>query len=344
MSSMHDESSRIRAAVLGGGSWGTALAQLLARKGHTVRLWAREPEVIEGINARHENPLFLEGIPLDERVVADGRIDDVVHDADLVLFTIPTQFLRPFLVQYREAFPPNAILVNGSKGIEKNTLATPFEVMVDELPGKYHRRLAVLSGPSFAREVALNMPTNVTVACGDEDVARAVQRMMADFTFRVYRNGDVMGTEIGGAVKNVLAIAAGASDGFGFGHNALAGLITRGLAEMTRLAQKKGGNPLTLAGLAGMGDLVLTCTGDASRNRQVGIQLARGKTLSEIVSSMRMVAEGIPTAISLHQMSLALAVELPICEQVYQVLHEGRPVGDGVAALLGRPLGPEKKD
>jgi len=334
----------LRTAVLGGGSWGTALAQLLARKGHVVHLWAREQEVVDGINNRHENPLFLEGIRLDDRVQAEADVESAVRDAALVLFTIPTQHLRAFLVKHRETFPPGAILVNGAKGIETGTLTTPYEVMLDELPGKYHRRLAVVSGPSFAREVALNMPTNVTVAGNDIEIARAVQGMLADVNFRVYTNRDMIGTEIGGAVKNVLAIAAGASDGFGFGHNALAGLITRGLAEMTRLAEKKGGSAMTLAGLAGMGDLVLTCTGDQSRNRLVGFRLARGEPLADIMASMRMVAEGIPTSISLHHLSHKLDVDLPICEQVYQVLHEGRPIEMGVAALLGRPLGPEKVD
>ena len=329
------------AAVLGAGSWGTALAQLLGRKGMRVSMWARETEVVESINHRHINDIFLPDIPLSENISASNKVTDVVADVDLVLCVIPTQFLRSFLVANREVFPPGVPFVSCSKGIENVSLMTPMEIMLDELPGKYHKYLAVLSGPSFAKEVGLGWPTNVTVAATDMELAAQIQDMVSDFNFRVYTSDDTVGVEMGGATKNVIAIAAGGSDGFGFGHNARAGLITRGLAEITRLAVKKGGNPLTLAGLSGMGDLVLTCSGDLSRNRQIGYRLARGETIDEIISSMRMVAEGVKTAKSMYHLSRQIGVDMPICDQVYAALYEAKPIEEVISTLLGRPLGPE---
>jgi glycerol-3-phosphate dehydrogenase (NAD(P)+) len=330
-----------KAAILGGGSWGTALAQLMARKGFRVTMWAREEEVVDGINSHGENKVFLPGIELDPNLRATTRVRKALDGADIVLFVIPTQFLRGFLVRNREDFPPNVPLVCCAKGIENTSLMMPFEVMRDELPGKYHHWLAVLSGPSFAREVAQRMPTNVTVAAQSPEVAAQVQEMVRELYFRVYTSDDVMGVEMGGATKNVLAIATGVGDGMGLGDNARAAIITRGLAEITRLAVKKGANPLTLAGLAGMGDLVLTCAGELSRNRQVGLRLAKGETIEQIRKSMRMVAEGVPTAKSVYHLSRKLGVEMPICDQVYYVLYDSKPVQDGLNSLLERPVGRE---
>ena len=335
------QTSAKKAAVLGAGSWGTALAQLLGRKGLTVTMWAREPEVVQSINEKHENDIFLPDIPLSENITASGDVQAVVDNVDLVLCVIPTQFLRSFLVSNREVFPPGVPFVSCSKGIENISLMTPMEIMLDELPGKYHKYLAVLSGPSFAKEVGLGWPTNVTVAAKDIEVAASVQDMVSDFYFRVYTSDDTVGVEMGGASKNVIAIAAGGSDGVGFGHNARAGLITRGLAEITRLAVKKGGNPLTLAGLSGMGDLVLTCTGDLSRNRQVGYRLAQGEGIDDIITSMRMVAEGVKTAKSMYNLSRKIDVDMPICDQVYAALYDAKPIDEVISTLLGRPLGPE---
>ena len=333
-----------RAAVLGGGSWGAALAQLMARKGYDVRLWAREKEVVDGINTSRENRVFLPGIELDSNLKATTRVGTALEGADIVLFVIPTQYLRGFLVRNREDFPPNVPLVCCAKGIENTSLMLPFEVMRDELPGKYHHWLAVLSGPSFAREVAQHMPTNVTVAADSPEVANQVQEMVGEFYFRVYASDDVMGVEMGGATKNVLAIATGVGDGMGLGDNARAAIITRGLAEITRLAVSKGANPLTLAGLAGMGDLVLTCAGELSRNRQVGLRLAKGETAEQIRQSMQMVAEGVPTAKSVYHLSRKLGVEMPICDQVYYVLYDNKPVKDGLNSLLERPVGRELRE
>jgi len=335
------QTSAKKAAVLGAGSWGTALAQLLGRKGMQVTMWAREPEVVQSINEKHENDIFLPDIPLSENITASGDVQAVVDNVDLVLCVIPTQFLRSFLVTNREVFPPGVPFVSCSKGIENISLMTPMEIMLDELPGKYHKFLAVLSGPSFAKEVGLGWPTNVTAAAKDIEVAASVQDMVSDFYFRVYTSNDTIGVEMGGASKNVIAIAAGGSDGVGFGHNARAGLITRGLAEITRLAVKKGGNPLTLAGLSGMGDLVLTCTGDLSRNRQVGHRLARGESIDDIITSMRMVAEGVKTAKSMYNLSRKIDVDMPICDQVYAALYDAKPIDEVISTLLGRPLGPE---
>jgi len=333
-----------RAAVLGGGSWGTALAQLMARKGFQVSMWAREEEVVESVNSARENRIFLPGIPLDSNLSATTRVGTALEGADIVLFVIPTQYLRGFLIRNREEFPVNVPLVCCAKGIENRSLMMPFEVMRDELPGKYHHWLAVLSGPSFAREVAQRMPTNVTVGAQSPDVADQVQEMVREMYFRVYTSSDVMGVEMGGAMKNVLAIATGVGDGLGLGDNARAAIITRGLAEISRLAVKKGANPLTLAGLAGMGDLVLTCAGELSRNRQVGLRLAKGETTEQIRKSMRMVAEGVATAKSVYNLSRKLGVEMPICDQVYYVLYDNKPVKDGLNSLLERPVGKEIRE
>jgi glycerol-3-phosphate dehydrogenase (NAD(P)+) len=333
---MSDETCRI--GVIGAGSWGTALASLLAGRGHRVALWAFEPEVVAGVNGERRNPLYLSGVTLAAGIEATGDLEQAVRGADLLLFVVPTQHVRPQLRAVRSLFRPSVPVVICSKGIERGTLATLDEVFADELPEACRGGISVLSGPSFALEVAKGMPTNVTVAARDPAVARRVQSLVATRAFRVYTTDDVIGVEIGGALKNVVAIAVGASDGLGFGDNTRAALMTRGLAEITRLAVAMGGRPETMLGLAGMGDLVLTCAGEQSRNRQAGKLLAQGKDGKAILREMRMVAEGVPTAESGHRLAQKRGVDCPLTEQVYRVLYEGLSIAEGVAALQGREL------
>lgn len=325
-----------KAAVLGAGSWGTALSLLLARRGFEVSLWAREDAVRESVNEERRNQVFLPQIELPETVRATSDMQECVADAALVLVVIPAQFVRENVKRLRDALPVGAPLVLCSKGIERGSLLLLEAVLHDELPGKYHPGLCVLSGPSFALEVAKDMPTNVTVAARRPEVAARVQQMVGSRTFRVYTSPDVVGVEVGGALKNVIAIAAGASDGLGFGHNTKAGLMTRGLAEMTRMAVALGGDPLTLSGLSGVGDLVLTCTGHLSRNRAVGEALARGMDPREVLSEM--VAEGVETSRSVYELSQKIECDMPICTEVYRTLHEGKPIQDALQTLLAREL------
>lgn len=331
----------LRVTVLGGGHWGMALAHLTGRRGHRVRVWAREPQVVEGINAGSGNPLFLKEVELPESVTASADLGASVRDADMVLMVIPSQFVREHMVAIRDDLPPRIPIVICSKGIEQRTLCTLHQVLKEELPGKHHEGITVLSGPSFALEVARAYPTNVTVAAESHDVARRVQEALSTRDFRIYSSTDVLGVELGGALKNVVAIAAGGADGLGFGHNTKAGLMTRGLAEITRLAVAMGGRPETLAGLSGMGDLILTCTGHLSRNRLVGERLARGDSMETLRQEMRQVAEGVATSQSVHELAAQVGVEMPISEQVYQVIHQGRSVPAALDALLARELKPE---
>lgn len=331
----------LRVAVLGAGSWGTALAHLMGRQGHKVKIWAMEPEVVAGINTSRKNPVFLPEAELPDGVEATGSMSEAVGDAQMVLVVIPSQFVRDRMVEVRDDLPPGVPIVVCSKGIEQRSLATMHQVLVEELPGKHHKGICVLSGPSFALEVAKRYPTNVTVACENGKTAEVVQQAVATRDFRVYTSPDVVGVELGGALKNVIAIAAGAADGLKFGHNTKAGLLTRGLAEIARLAVAMGGRPETMMGLAGMGDLILTCTGHLSRNRMVGQKLAEGMTVEQIRTEMRMVAEGVATSVSVHSLAGEKGVEMPISEQVYQVLHGGKSVTEALETLLSRSLKPE---
>ncbi len=325
-------------SVFGGGGWGTALAQLCSRRGYNVRLWVREQEVVEEINEQHTNSIFLPGVALSDNIVATQREEEALKGADLVLLVVPSQFLRSVVVKIRYLLPINVPIVSCSKGIEKGSLALMSEVLTDELPGQYHQWLAYLSGPSFAGEVAVGKPANVTVAGKSKDVVHKVQSQLGSPTFRIYTTSDIVGVQVGGAVKNVIAVAVGACAGMGFGLSAQASLITRGLAEITRLAVAKGANPLTLSGHAGIGDLVLTCTGALSRNRRVGYELGQGKSLKEILSSMKMVAEGVETAYSVWHLAKQLNVSMPISEQVALVLYNGKSVQDAATDLMERPL------
>jgi glycerol-3-phosphate dehydrogenase (NAD(P)+) len=325
-------------AVIGAGSWGTTLADMLAKKGHAVTLWAYEPELVLEMREKRENSLFLSGIRLSDNLCFTNDLQEAYADCTMVLCVVPSQLVRRVMQNSLQFLPQGVVIVSASKGIELDTLATVSEIYRDILPPDMYARFAALSGPSFAREVAQEMPTAVAAASESEEVALRVQDAFTTSFFRVYRNDDVIGVELGGAIKNVIAIAAGISDGLGFGCNTRAALITRGLAEMTRLGIAMGARATTFAGLAGMGDLVLTCTGDLSRNRSVGIQIGQGRQLAEILGEMRMVAEGVKTTESAYNLAKKLAVEMPIIEKMYQMLYEDKPAREAVLELMTRNL------
>ncbi|GAB4297361.1 MAG: NAD(P)H-dependent glycerol-3-phosphate dehydrogenase [Desulfuromonadia bacterium] len=329
-------------AVIGAGSWGTTLADLLAKKGIEVRLWAYERELESEINKRHENGLYLPGIPLSPRLTCTGNLETAITGADLVLFVTPSQVTRMILRDASPHITPGTIVVSASKGVEISTNALMSDIFREVLGEGRFGSFAVLSGPSFAREVATEMPTAVTVASLNPAVARRVQELFTTPWFRVYTNDDIIGVELGGAVKNVIAIAAGIVEGLGYGHNTKAALITRGLAEMTRLGVALGGKRETFAGLAGMGDLLLTCTGDLSRNRSVGIKLGKGRTLDDILAEMVMIAEGVQTTASVHDLATSRGVEMPIVAKVHEVLYGGKSPREGVVELMTRDLRPEQ--
>jgi glycerol-3-phosphate dehydrogenase (NAD(P)+) len=324
--------------VIGAGSWGTTLADLLAKKGHRVTLWAYESELVAEMRATKVNGLFLPGITHAPTLAYTNDLVEAVRDKDMLLFVVPSQVLRGVLRQAIPAISESSVIISASKGIEVESLLAVSQVYEKLLPPSLYRRFAVLSGPSFAREVALEMPTAVVAAAVEEAVACQVQDAFKSRFFRVYTNSDVIGVELGGALKNVIAIAAGIADGLGFGYNTRAALITRGLAEIIRLGLVMGARADTFAGLAGMGDLVLTCTGDLSRNRTVGIQIGQGKKLPDILAEMRMVAEGVKTAESTWKLAERHGVEMPITEQVYKVLYEDKPARSAVVELMTRDL------
>jgi glycerol-3-phosphate dehydrogenase (NAD(P)+) len=326
----------MRIAVIGAGSWGTALANLLAGKGFEVTLWAYEQELVERLHATRVNDLFLPGIALDERLTFTNDLAAAVTGRRVVVLVSPSQVMRQVVGRLRPVLSPECLLVSAAKGIENDTLLLMSEVLAEVLGSAITSRCAYLSGPSFAREVAIGLPTAVAVAALDAEVARTVQELFRTDYFRVYTNADVVGVELGGALKNVIALAAGVSDGLGFGYNARAALINRGLVEMARLGAAKGAEAETFAGLAGMGDLILTCTGDLSRNRSVGIELGRGRKLAEILGGMRMVAEGVKTTLSAWQLAQQLGVAMPITEQMYRILYEEKDPRQAVSELMQR--------
>jgi glycerol-3-phosphate dehydrogenase (NAD(P)+) len=331
----------MRCTVLGAGSWGTGLASLLAGKGYTVTAWDKDPGVLDDIARSHRNERYLPGIALPPALYATPDVQKALEGAELVVVAVPSHAVRQVTIEAKRHVHAGTPVVCVAKGIELETLMTMSEVMEDVLPVPLHPYVAILSGPSFAKEVARGLPAAVTVAARWERIAKQVQDAFHTKTFRPYTSGDVVGCEIGGCVKNVVAIAAGISDGLGFGANALAALITRGLAEITRLAVRKGANPLTLSGLAGLGDLVLTCSSDLSRNRTVGRGLAQGKTADQIQKELGQVAEGVRNAKSARELARRLGVEMPITETIYRVLYEGIPPRDAVTALMMRETKPE---
>jgi glycerol-3-phosphate dehydrogenase (NAD(P)+) len=331
----------VRIAVIGAGSWGTTPANLLAKKGMRVRIWAHEAEVVESIARTHRNELYLRGFDLHPSLDATGDVVEAVRDADVIVSVSPSQHVRRVLERAAPAMRVDALVVSASKGIETSTLDTMAEVLEDVLPRTAAAQACYLSGPSFALEVARERPTAVTVASHAEDAARRAQQLFQTDYFRVYTNSDVRGVELGGSLKNVIALAAGMTAGLGLGHNALAALITRGLAEMARLGVALGANPLTFAGLAGMGDLILTCTGELSRNRTVGVALGQGRKLDEILAGMTMVAEGVETTRAAHALARRTGIEMPIVAEVHAVLFENRHPRDAVESLMLREPKPE---
>ena len=327
------------AAVIGGGSWGTALARVLADKGEDVRLWCKDPAHAEEIEVSRTNTRYLPGVTLPPSLRATSSAKEALAGANIVVIVVPSHVLRAVtreLVQV--GIPASAPIVSATKGIENDSLMLMSEVLEQELPAAHHRFLTYLSGPSFAREVVRGMATAIVIAGHDERLVHELIHRFSSPRLRAYANSDVVGVEMGGALKNVIAIAAGAVDGLGLGHNARAAVITRGLAEIARLAMAKGGSALTLAGLAGMGDLVLTCTGEASRNRTVGYELGRGRSLKDILAGMTQVAEGVRTAKSATDLGQKLGVDLPITNEVYRVLYEDKPVAVAVNDLMTRAL------
>ena len=327
-------------AVIGAGAWGTGLAIVLGRKGtHQVRLWAHETDVCETIAQTRINEKFLPGRQIPESVAATSDLSIALEGAEIVVSVMPSQHCRALFRRMLVMIPQSALIVSATKGLEENSLLRMTEVIADVLrrDDGFMPPIGTLSGPSFAQEVARGDPTAITIASQDGGLLRTVQQEFSDSTFRIYTNHDVTGVELGGALKNTVAIAAGICDGLGLGYNSAAALITRGLAEMTRLVVACGGKAETMAGLAGLGDLVLTCTGGLSRNRSVGVELGRGKKLPEIVAGMHgMVAEGIFTTTAAVGLARARGVEMPITEQMYAILHDGKSPREAIQALMMR--------
>ncbi len=330
-----------RIAVVGGGSWGTAFAAMLAERHGEISLWVREPDVCSAILSHRENRAFLPGVRLPEAVRPTTELGTALADRRIVALAVPSQHLRAVGEQCAPHLAPGTMVVSLAKGLEGGTLLRMTEVLEQVLP-EVRARLAVLSGPTFAREVAEGIPSGATVASADPAVATALQATFSGQRFRVYAGTDVTGIEIGGALKNVMAIAAGMSDGLGFGHNARALLITRGLAEISRVGIRLGADPQTFFGLSGLGDLVLTCTGDLSRNRMVGMRLGKGERIADILAGMQMVAEGVRTAGAAVDLSRRTGVAMPISEQVHLILQEGKNVRTAVTELLSRALRRER--
>jgi len=330
--------TKTKIGVVGAGSWGTALANLLALKGFLIDLWAFEKEVKDQIESVKVNSEFLPGVSLSDRIVPSNDIKSVVMGKDLVLVVVPSHVMRETAQHIREHILKDTIIVSASKGIENKTHLTMSGVLREILYETNEDSFAVLSGPSFAREVVKKVPTVVAVASKNPKVAGYVQHVFATPYFRVYTNNDMVGVEMGGSVKNVIAIAAGIIEGLGLGLNTRAALITRGLTEIRRLGLKLGANPRTFAGIAGVGDLVLTCTGNVSRNHTVGKKIGEGMKLNDILSEMRMVAEGVKTAKSVYNLSKSLGVEMPICQEVYHILYDGISPKEAVYRLMTRDL------
>ncbi|MBA3341403.1 MAG: NAD(P)-dependent glycerol-3-phosphate dehydrogenase [Gemmatimonadaceae bacterium] len=324
-----------RCAVIGAGAWGTALADLLSRNGHDVRIWAYEWDVVETLNRSHQNRRFLPGHELSDTLQACNGIDDALMGAELVTFATPSHVLRAIARSAADYVRPGAPVVIASKGIESETLALMTGVAAEEIP---HSTVVALSGPSFASEVIAQQPTAVVVASSDAEAALFAQKSFSSTHFRAYTHTDVIGVEIGGSLKNVMAVATGIADGLGLGFNARAALITRGLAEMTRLGTRLGAEASTLAGLAGLGDLVLTCTGSLSRNRSVGVEVGKGVPLDQVLAGRETVAEGVITARSAHALAAREGVQMPIVDAVHRVLFEHQSARDAIGALMTREL------
>jgi glycerol-3-phosphate dehydrogenase (NAD(P)+) len=328
-----------RVAIIGAGAWGTALAIALGRKGtHAIQLWANEAEVVESIAKRRVNERFLPGFEIPLSVEATRDLDAALAGAEIVVSVMPSQYCRALFERIASALRPETLVVSCTKGLENGTLLRMSELIAEVLrPRKFTPRVGALSGPSFAKEVARGDPTAVTVASSDSELARAVQHAFNSSRFRVYTNDDVIGVELGGALKNIIAIAAGVCDGLELGHNSVAALITRGLAEIARLVVACGGRLDTMAGLAGLGDLVLTCTGDLSRNRSVGVELGKGRKLPDIIAGMHgAVAEGVFTTKAAVGLARKKNIEMPITEQMFAILEQGKAPQQAIEDLMMR--------
>jgi glycerol-3-phosphate dehydrogenase (NAD(P)+) len=327
--------------IIGAGGWGIALAKLLADKGEQVTLWCHGAESYRELQENRESRTYLTGILLPSSIKFTRSIEAAVTDKSLIICAVPSHTVRGVMASTSTYVSSQTNVLCGTKGLEEESLKTMGEVLAEIFGDPQQQRHAFLSGPTFAIEVARGLPAAVTVAARHEDIARDVQATMSTQNFRVYTSTDIVGVQMGGVIKNIIAIAAGISDGLNLGHNARAALITRGLAEMTRLAIRMGADPMTLSGLPGLGDLVLTCAGDLSRNRKVGIQIAQGKSVQEITQGTRMVAEGIRNTRSVYMLARSLGAEMPIVEQMYKVIHEGKKPAEAVRDLMQRSLKPE---
>lgn len=334
-----ETATSMRCAVIGGGAWGTAIADRLARNGHATILWAREEDVVDAINTRHENPRFLANIALSPELTASGVMDVALQGAQLVVYAAPSHVLRAVVASGTHAVPRTAVLSVATKGIERETLALMTDVVAAEAPT---HAVVAISGPSFAAEVAQGQPTAVVAASSSHEAATLVQAAMSASAFRVYTSDDVIGVELGGSLKNVMAVATGILDGLGLGFNPRAALMTRGLAEMTRLGVALGAKADTFAGLAGLGDLVLTCTGALSRNRAVGVAIGQGMSLDAALAGKDSVAEGVLNTQSAKALADKVGVEMPIIDATYRILFEGWAPRDAVAVLMARELRPER--
>ena len=327
-----------RACIVGAGSWGSAFSLHLARLKIPTHLWVREEDILAGLHKDKENRVFLPGFIFPPGVSFYGNLEEAISSTDIVFLAVPSQFARSILVKMAPLLTPGHTVVSLTKGIEEKSLKRMSEVMGEVFLQRSLPRVAVLSGPSFAREVAQLHPTAVVVASRDKETARNIQQLISNVFFRVYTSEDVTGVELAGALKNVIAVAAGISDGLDFGHNSRAALITRGLAEIMRLGKACGARRQTFFGLSGIGDLVLTCTANLSRNYSLGHEVGRGKRLDEVLKGMKMVAEGVATALSVHDLARRAGVEMPICEQVYLILYKNKDPRASITELMSRRL------
>lgn len=325
-----------RIAVLGAGSWGTSIASVLVENGHDVTMWARRQAVVDEINEMHTNQKYLPGVNLSDQLVAETDLRRTVADKEIIMFVVPSQSMRETVRKVKGWLADRSIIVHASKGIERESLKRMSEVLQEELPIRLQDRIVALSGPSHAEEVIRKIPTTVVVGSKSQALAEEVQACLMNSSFRVYTNPDVIGIEIGGALKNIIAIAAGLAAGLGFGDNAKAALMTRGLAEIARLGKAMGAEPITFVGLAGVGDLIATCTSEHSRNWRAGYLLSQGKKLEEILSEMGMVVEGITTTQTAFELSRKYEVEMPITDQLFQVLFHGKDPNQAVSDLMNR--------
>ena len=324
--------------IIGAGAWGTALALLLADRGHDVTLWMYEKDLAEETQRTRENRVYLPGFTLPANISVNATLDRAVRERPFILSVVPSHTARAISTRMAPFLADDAVIVSASKGIETETLMPLSDVFRKTLPPKFHGRLCFLSGPSFAKEVAQKMPTAVALASYDPEAGRRAQQLMSAPYFRVYTNPDVIGVELGGSVKNVIAIAAGVLEGLGYGYNTMAALLTRGLAEMTRLGVALGANPLTFSGLAGMGDLVLTCTGGLSRNRTLGVRLGKGELFEDIMKGLPTVAEGVKTAKATRELARKHSVEMPVVDEVYRIIYEGKDPRLALKDLMSREL------